>query len=144
MIFRGAQHLRKFVIGLFLVAGIAVLFVVLSPYLSLEYLETQRANYQAYYARQPVLVFVIFVICMATLIGLSLPANGITLLLSGVLFGFPLGALAGLPAPWARRWRFSGPATCFAGSSRIATVCNSRWSIGAWNGKAGSMFLVCG
>lgn len=94
MIFRGAQHLRKFVIGLFLVAGIAVLFVVLSPYLSLEYLETQRANYQAYYARQPVLVFVIFVICMATLIGLSLPANGITLLLSGVLFGFPLGALA--------------------------------------------------
>jgi len=94
MMFGAPEQRRKLIIGLCLVAAIAVLFVVLFPYLSLDYLETQRASYQAYYERRPLLVFVVFVISMATLIGLSLPANGVTLLLGGVLFGFPLGALA--------------------------------------------------
>ena len=92
---KGSQHRRKFVLGLCLIAAIGALFVVFSPYLSLEYLETQRANYQAYYEQRPLLVFAVFVLSMSILIGLSLPANAITLLLSGVLFGFPLGALAG-------------------------------------------------
>jgi len=74
---------------------IGILFVIIFPYISLEYLETQRAHYLTYYGRQPLLVFNGFIFLTAVLIGLSLPVTGVTLILSGVLFGFPLGALAG-------------------------------------------------
>lgn len=95
MTFSEPEHRRKLAIGLCVVAAIAVLFVLLSPYMSLEYLETQRANYQGYYERRPLLVLAVFVLSTATLIGLSLPMTGATLLLGGALFGFPLGTLAG-------------------------------------------------
>jgi uncharacterized membrane protein YdjX (TVP38/TMEM64 family) len=86
---------RKLAIGTCLVAMMVILFIFISPYISFEYIDTQRARYLAYYASQPLLVFGGFTLLMAVLIGLSLPVTGLTLILSGVLFGFPLGALAG-------------------------------------------------
>ena len=86
---------QKLVLGGCILAGSALLYYLLSPYLSMEYLDMQRGNYLEYYAQRPVLVFCVYVLLAAALVGLLLPVNGLALLLAGALFGCPVGALAG-------------------------------------------------
>lgn len=82
---------RKFLAGIAFLAASALLYLLLSPYLSLEYLESQRSHFKQMYNLYPVLMPVLYVSITAILIGLPLPVTGIFALLSGALFGFLQG-----------------------------------------------------
>lgn len=79
---------RKFVLGIAFVAILALLFLLLSPYPSLEYIESQRSHLVEFYALHPILVPALYISASAVLIGLALPVTGVLALQGGALFGF--------------------------------------------------------
>ncbi len=85
---------RKLTLGAVVVLTIAVLFIVALPYVSLEYLESQRSNFSQIYERNPVTVVFLYIAVSALIIGAALPTMGIFSLLAGALFGFPTGLVA--------------------------------------------------
>ena len=82
---------RKFLAGIAFLGSVVLLSYVLSPYFSLEYLESQRDHFAQIYERHPVLVPAVYVITSAVFIGLALPITGALALLGGALFGFSKG-----------------------------------------------------
>lgn len=85
---------NKLLWGIALLAAIAIFFVVSSPYLSLEYLESQRTSLKLYYEQNPLGVVAAYIALSALLMGAALPVTAMVLLLSGALFGFWVGLLA--------------------------------------------------
>ena len=86
-----ASHTTKLICGIALLAASMVFFLIISPYMSAEFLETQLGNYLDYYDNNPLLVMVLYVSVSAILIGAALPVTGIFTLLAGALFGFQMG-----------------------------------------------------
>ncbi|MDZ7783891.1 MAG: VTT domain-containing protein [Halioglobus sp.] len=84
----------KMIWGLGVLAATLVLFALLSPYISLEYLESQRSLYLDYYREHPLTVVLMYVAFSSLCIGMALPATGIFALLAGGLFGFGVGLVA--------------------------------------------------
>lgn len=85
---------RRLTLGACLVAVIAFTFIFLLPYVSLDYLESQRSNFTYYYTHSPLIVILLFMLVSALFIGAALPTMGIFALLGGALFGFPIGVAA--------------------------------------------------
>lgn len=84
----------KMVWGLAVIAATLVVFALLSPYISLEYLESQRNLYLEYYRDHPFTVVLAYVAFSSMCIGLALPATGVFALLAGALFDFGVGLVA--------------------------------------------------
>lgn len=82
---------RKLIAGIVFVVVTTLVFLLVSPYLSLEYLESQRSFFAEIYGRRPILVPALYLLISAVLIGLALPFTGVLALLGGALFGFTLG-----------------------------------------------------
>ena len=85
---------NKLLWGAGLIALFAGLFLLLSPFFSLEYVESQRASYLQYYESNPLTVIVLFITLSALCTGAALPTTGIFALLGGALFGFSVGLMA--------------------------------------------------
>lgn len=84
---------RKVLVGVTMLMLITLVFVLLSPYLQLDYLESQRSAFMAYYGEHPLLVASAYIAVTVICIGLALPATGVFALLAGALFGFGIGVL---------------------------------------------------
>lgn len=82
---------RKLLAGIAFVAAVVLLFYLLSPYFSLEYLDSQRSRLAQIYDHHPVLAPALYFVTSALLIGLALPVTGALALLGGALFGFSKG-----------------------------------------------------
>ena len=82
---------RKFLAGIAFLSAVVLLSYLLSPYFSLEHLESQRSHLAQIYERHPVLVPAMYILTSAVLIGLALPVTGALALLGGALFGFSKG-----------------------------------------------------
>ena len=67
--------------GIAFLAMLAGLFLLLSSYLSLEYLESQRIDVVKFYAINPILLSADYISASAVLIGLALTATGVLVLL---------------------------------------------------------------
>lgn len=85
---------KKLLLGLALIGAVFALFALVYPYISLEYLETQRAALVAWHGEQPALVVGLYVLTVTVCIGAALPTTGVLALLGGALFGIPVGLLA--------------------------------------------------
>ncbi len=85
---------KKIVWGAGLIAVLATLFVLISPYISLEYLESQRSAYLQYYQSNSLVVLLLFIATASLIIGAAFPATGAFALLSGALFGLTVGLVA--------------------------------------------------
>jgi uncharacterized membrane protein YdjX (TVP38/TMEM64 family) len=85
---------RKLTLGAFVVAGIALFFIYVLPYVSLDYLESQRGNFTEYYSRNPLTVIFLYMVTSALFIGAALPIMALFALLAGALFGFSIGMVA--------------------------------------------------
>jgi uncharacterized membrane protein YdjX (TVP38/TMEM64 family) len=82
---------RKFVVGMALLAASVTLYVLLKPYLSLAYLESQRSEFLQLYQQHPAMVSAVYGLISVLLISLALPVTGVLALLGGALFGFYWG-----------------------------------------------------
>lgn len=80
-------------LGVLLLLLVAALFTFLAPYMQLDYLESQRDAFEAYYAREPFTVIALYFLIAVGCVGLALPATGVFALLAGVLFGFGAGVV---------------------------------------------------
>lgn len=85
---------NRLVWGIALLAAIVIFFVVASPYLTLDHLESQRTSLKLYYDENPLRFFAAYIALSALLMGAALPVTAMVLLLSGILFGFWVGLLA--------------------------------------------------
>lgn len=85
---------NKLIVGVLVLATCISLLVLVSQFVSPEYFESQKSSYQQFYHENPLLVVVIYVIGSAILIGAALPVTGILVLMSGALFGLPVGIIA--------------------------------------------------
>lgn len=77
-VFNGfARTGKKFVLGIAFLAMLAGLFLLLSSYLSLEYLKSQRIDFVKFYAIHPILLSALYISASAVLIGLALTVTGV-------------------------------------------------------------------
>lgn len=82
---------RKFLLGIAFMGILVLFFWLASPYISLEYLESQRSYLEKVYGSHPILMPALYISVSAFLIGLALPVTGALALLGGALFGFSAG-----------------------------------------------------
>lgn len=84
----------KLILPVIIAAAIGAFFALdLGQYLTLEYLQSQRATFQAFYAEQPVLTLAAFFAVYVLVTALSLPGAAIMTLAAGALFGLVTGTI---------------------------------------------------
>jgi pyruvate/2-oxoglutarate dehydrogenase complex dihydrolipoamide dehydrogenase (E3) component/uncharacterized membrane protein YdjX (TVP38/TMEM64 family) len=89
---KAALNIRKLLIVLLLLAGIAAFFIFdLGRYFSLGFLKESQASFQALFAENPVQVVLVFFAVYVAVTALSLPGATIMTLAAGALFGLVLG-----------------------------------------------------
>ena len=88
------MNLRKLVIAVVLLAGVAAFFALdLERYFSLAFLKQSQAAFQTLYAQKPVLVVLGFFAAYVAVTALSLPGAVILTLAAGASFGLVLGTV---------------------------------------------------
>ena len=88
-VFNGlARTGKKFVLGIAFLAMLAGLFLIVSSYLSLECLESQRIDFVTFYAIHPILLSALYISASAVLIGLALAVTGVLVLLRARCLAF--------------------------------------------------------
>lgn len=86
------MNIRKLLIVLLLLAGIAAFFIFdLGRYFSLGFLKESQASFQALFAENPLQVVLVFFAIYVAVTALSLPGATIMTLAAGALFGLVLG-----------------------------------------------------
>ena len=86
--------IRKFALFVAITAAIAAFFHYdLGQYLTIEFLKAQQADFDAAYARRPLLVLGGFFLLYVATTALSLPGAAILTLAAGALFGLVTGAI---------------------------------------------------
>jgi len=84
----------KLILPVFILAAIGAFFALdLGQYLTLEYAQSQRATFQAFYAENPLLTLTAFFVMYVVVTALSLPGAAIMTLLAGALFGLVTGTV---------------------------------------------------
>ena len=88
------QHYFKFAIVGAIAAAITA-FLVLDPgrYMNLDYLQSQREAFEAFYAANPALTVMVYFLVYITVTALSLPGATIMTLAAGALFGLFAGVI---------------------------------------------------
>ena len=76
------------------VLAVLTVFIFVLPYVSLDYLESQRGSFTEFYSRNPLTVIFLYMVIAALFIGAALPTMGLFALLGGALFGFSIGVAA--------------------------------------------------
>lgn len=84
---------NRILIGTGVLLLIVLAFALIAPYLDLEYLESQRSEYQDFYNSNPTRVILLYFFIVTGCVSLALPVTGASALVAGALFGLPTGLL---------------------------------------------------